>query len=71
MKHAHDVNCPVLLQICQKDQLVPVESIEETGRILGQRAEIRRYPIGHFDIYFGKTLETSVHDQIEFFRKHL
>jgi acetyl esterase/lipase len=71
IKYAQDVRCPVLLQICEKDELVSVESIEETGRILGQYAEIRRYPIGHFDVYFGKNLETSINDQIEFYRKHL
>jgi len=71
IKYAHDVRCPVLLQICQKDELLSVESIEETGRILGRYAEIRRYPIGHFDVYFGKNCENSINDQIEFYRKHL
>lgn len=71
IKYAQDVRCPVLLQICEKDQLVSVESIEETGRIMGQRAEIKRYPLGHFDVYFGKNHETSVRDQIEFFKKRL
>ena len=71
IKYARDVRCPVLLQICQKDELLSVESIEETGRILGRYAEIRRYSIGHFDVYFGKNLETSINDQIEFYRKHL
>ncbi|MBW1783090.1 MAG: alpha/beta fold hydrolase [Deltaproteobacteria bacterium] len=71
IKYAHEVRCPVLLQICEKDQLVSLKSIEETGRILGQRADIRRYPIGHFDVYFGKNYETSVQDQIAFFKKHL
>jgi hypothetical protein len=71
IKFAQDVRCPVLLQICQKDELVSVKSIEETGQILGQYAEIKRYPIGHFDVYFGKNRETSINDQIEFYRKHL
>jgi uncharacterized protein len=71
MKYAHDVQCPVLLQICENDRLVSVKSIEETGRILGQHAQIVRYPIGHFDLYFGKNFEAGIRDQIEFFRKHL
>jgi hypothetical protein len=71
IKYAREVRCSVLLQICEKDELVSVESIEETGRILGQHAEIKRYPIGHFDVYFGKNLETSISDQIEFYSKHL
>jgi len=71
IKYAQDVRCPVLLQICEKDELLSVESIEETGQILGQYAEIRRYPIGHFDVYFGKNRENSINDQIEFYMKHL
>jgi uncharacterized protein len=71
IEYARDVSCPVLLQICQKDELTSVDSIEETGRILGRSVEIKRYPIGHFDVYLGKNLEISTNDQIEFFRKHL
>jgi fermentation-respiration switch protein FrsA (DUF1100 family) len=71
IKYAHDVRCPVFLQICEKDQLVPVKSVEETGKILAQHARIVRYPIGHFDVYFGKNFDRSVRDQIDFFRKHL
>ena len=71
IKYAQDVRCQVLLQICEKDELLSVESIEETGQILGQYAEIRRYPIGHFDVYFGKNRENSINDQIEFYMKHL
>ena len=29
IKYAHDVRCPVLLQICEKDRLVSLESIEK------------------------------------------
>lgn len=69
--YAAHVRCPVLLQICQKDELLPVESIEETGRILGPYGEIKRYPMGHFDVYFGSNRENCTNDQIEFYRKHL
>jgi fermentation-respiration switch protein FrsA (DUF1100 family) len=69
--YAHLVRCPVLLQICDHDTLVPVSSVEETARILGDLAEVKHYPLGHFDIYTGKGFEQSVHDQIAFFQKHL
>jgi len=71
IKYAQDVRCPVLLQICQHDELAIPESIEETGRILGKLAVIKRYPIGHFDIYSGKNWEKSISDQIEFYRNNL
>lgn len=69
--HAKDVQCPVLIQICEKDNLVSMSSALETANILGEYAEVKQYPIGHFDIYLGENFEKSVGDQIEFFKKHL
>ena len=34
-------------------------------------AELRRYPIDHFDIYSGDPFERAVNDQIDFLRRHL
>lgn len=69
--YASRVRCPVLLQICDHDTLVSLQSLEETAKILGTRAEVKHYPIGHFDIYTGSGFEEGVQDQIAFFRKHL
>jgi fermentation-respiration switch protein FrsA (DUF1100 family) len=71
LEHAQDVRCPVLLQVCERDNLVDPSSADETARRLGERADMRRYPIGHFEIYQGTWFETAVRDQLEFFRKHL
>ncbi len=68
---AKKVRCPVLLQICENDELAPIGAAEETARRLGGLAEVKRYPIGHFDIYVGDNFERSVSDQLEFFRRHL
>jgi uncharacterized protein len=38
---------------------------------LGKYAEVKHYPIGHFDIYMGDNFERSVRDQIAFFKKNL
>jgi fermentation-respiration switch protein FrsA (DUF1100 family) len=69
--YAKDVQCPVLLQICEKDNLVSEESYIKTSEILGYFAEVKKYPIGHFDVYTGESFEKAVSDQIEFFKKHL
>jgi len=69
--NAKEVQCPVLIQICEKDNLVSMESALETAKILGDYAEVKRYPIGHFDIYSGENFERSVEDQVAFFRRHL
>ena len=69
--HAKDVECPVLLQVCEEDNLVSMGSALRTAEILGEHAELKRYPIGHFDIYTGEGFERAVGDQIEFFTRHL
>jgi len=69
--HAKDVKCPMLLQICEKDNLVSKNSYQGTAKILGKLVDLKIYPIGHFDIYDGKYFEKAVSDQIAFFKKHL
>ena len=71
VKHAQNVRCPVLLQICEHDNITPKSVAEETEKQLGKYAEAIYYPIGHFDIYIGDNFEKAVSDQLEFFKKHL
>jgi fermentation-respiration switch protein FrsA (DUF1100 family) len=71
VKKAQNVRCPVLLLICEDDDLAPVSAAEEAADRLGNLAEVKRYPIGHFDIYIGRNFERSVSDQLEFLSKHL
>lgn len=71
VKHARNVRCPVLLQICEHDSIVPKSAAEETEKELGEYAEVIYYPIGHFDIYVGENFEKAVGDQLNFFKKYL
>jgi len=71
ISYAKDVQCPVLLQICEKDNLVSKSSYLRTSKILGKYAEVKIYPIGHFDTYVEKNFEKAVSDQLAFFKKHL
>ena len=71
VKHAQKVRCPVLLQICDNDTLTPISAAQETENRLGKYADVKHYPIGHFDIYNGSNLEKSVSDQLDFFWEHL
>jgi pimeloyl-ACP methyl ester carboxylesterase len=71
VNHAGEVQCPTLLQFGENDDLIPIGAVEKTAEILGDLAEVKRYPIGHFDIYTGGPYETSVADQTAFFKKHL
>ena len=63
---ADKVRCPVLLQICEHDPVTPPSIVEDANRRLGPRAEIVRYPIGHFDIYQGMNFEQAVAAQVKF-----
>ncbi|MBU8934278.1 MAG: alpha/beta fold hydrolase [candidate division Zixibacteria bacterium] len=69
VKHIRNVSCPVLIQICDHDSLAPIGT--ETEEELRKYAEVKRYPIGHFDIYIGSHFEKAVGDQLEFFKNHL
>lgn len=69
--HAPRVRCPVLVQVCEHDSVAPASAAEKTLAALGAYGEARRYPIGHFEPYFGAHFERSVADQVEFLRRHL
>ena len=71
VNHARNVRCPVLLQICDHDNVTPPSAVQQTTDQLGQYAEVKHYPIGHFDIYLDANFEQAMTDQVEFFRKHL
>jgi hypothetical protein len=61
----------VLVQICEKDSVAPARAAEHAVQRLGRRAEVKRYPIGHFEPYFGAHFERSVADQLDFLGRHL
>jgi len=68
-KQIQNIRCPVLVQICDHDSLAPISA--ETEKELRKYAEVKRYPIGHFDIYVGDDFERAVCDQLDFFNRHL
>jgi fermentation-respiration switch protein FrsA (DUF1100 family) len=61
---------PLLACVCDRDSLCPAE---RTVRLVSRapRAEVRRYPIGHFDIYTGEPFERAVREQTEFYLRVL
>lgn len=67
---AKKVKCPALLQICETDTVAPVAAVEKAAKKM-PKAEVVRYPVGHFDVYFGEAFERSVADQAKFLQKHL
>lgn len=68
---ASRVRCPVLLQVGEHDAVAPAAAIERVARRIGSRAEVRRYPAGHFDVYVEPWLTPNIDDQVAFLTKHL
>jgi uncharacterized protein len=68
---AADLPCPILFQIADRDAICPPAAIEKAAWEATGRAEVRRYPLGHFDIYVGEGRERSIADQLYFLRRHL
>jgi dienelactone hydrolase len=63
--------CPILVQIADKDSVAPVKAAQDAVWRATGRAELRTYPIGHFDIYRGAPFERAVADQLHFLGRHV
>jgi len=63
--------CPILVQVGDRDAVVPVKAAEDAAFRATGRAEVRTYPIGHFDACVGAAFERVMDDQLHFLRRHL
>ncbi len=63
--------CPLLVQIADRDSIAPPQAAQDAAWLATGRAEVRSYPIGHFDIYRGPPFERAVADQLHFLGRHL
>ena len=64
------LGCPILFCLCDGDSLAPAKRSAKLGA-KAPRAEIKRYPGGHFEIYVGEPFEQAVADQTDFLVRHL
>ena len=67
---AGHVSCPLLMCVCDRDAVCPVEPAVRAAA-LAPAGELCRYDAEHFDIYFGELFERAMRDQIEFLRRHV
>ena len=64
------MRCPIRFCVCDRDAFAPAEAtVRHAHR--APLAEVKRYPIGHFDIYLGEPFERAVADQTEFLVRHM
>jgi dienelactone hydrolase len=64
------LHCLILLCVCDHDTVAPAEATLKYAQTAAN-AVIKRYPIGHFDIYFDAPFERAVADQLTFLQQHL
>jgi pimeloyl-ACP methyl ester carboxylesterase len=69
-RHARRIRCPLLICAAEHDNLTPPGPAMRAAARAPQ-GELRRYPVGHFDLYAGAWFETAVADQVEFLTRHL
>jgi pimeloyl-ACP methyl ester carboxylesterase len=70
-RQAGELPCPILIQIADRDAIVPAKAAQDAAWLATGRAEVRTYPIGHFDIYRGAPFEKALADQLLFLARHL
>ncbi len=68
---ADKLPCPILILIADRDSVAPAKAAQDAAWRATGRAEVRTYPIGHFDIYNGAPFERAVADELHFLRRHL
>jgi len=71
MDYVNDVKCPVLLLVCEKDNLVSENSYARAVKILDEYAVVKKYPVDHFGLYAGEYFEKSIKEQISFLNENL
>lgn len=69
-RRASQVRCPILFCVCDTDTVAPAKAtLRHAAK--APRGEVRRYPVGHFDIYVGEHFERVVTDQLAFLQTHV
>ena len=69
-RRTRDVRCPILFCVCDADSVAPADATLRHAAKAPQ-GTIRRYPVGHFDIYMGDDFERVVADQLDFLTAHV
>jgi fermentation-respiration switch protein FrsA (DUF1100 family) len=69
-KAAKDISCPVLVQIADFDQSAPPYAAAKAA--FAAQAEVRHYPVDHFDLFPGKPYHrAAVEHAVAFLSRHL
>ena len=70
VRKAARIQAPLLVQIGERDGMVPLPPIEKVSARV-PRAELVRYPIDHFGCFWPEHIDHVAHDQLDFLERHL
>jgi len=65
-RFASRVRFPLLVQIGEHDAVAPPAAAHRAAVRAGRHAEVRTYPVNHFDVYDGVWQREALADQVEF-----
>jgi cephalosporin-C deacetylase-like acetyl esterase len=68
---ASRLRTPHLVQIGDNDAVAPPAAAHAAAGKAGRYAEVRTYPVDHFDVYDGRWQREALADQLEFLERHL
>lgn len=66
-----ELACPILIQVAERDSIVPAGAAEAAAWRAKGRSEMRTYPCAHFQIYVGEWRDRAIADQLLFLRRHV
>ncbi|MGV9870167.1 alpha/beta hydrolase [Rhodococcus koreensis] len=68
---ARHLTCPILVQIGTHDRIAPPAAARRTAAKAGPLAQLREYPVDHFDVYQGPWQQQALADQLAFLHRVL
>ncbi|MEU4418701.1 alpha/beta hydrolase, partial [Nocardia salmonicida] len=71
IRFASRLRAPLLVQVGDADHVAPPAPARRTASLAGGRAEVRSYPVDHFDVYDGRAQKQALLDQVEFLEEVL
>ncbi|PVC76127.1 alpha/beta fold hydrolase [Streptomyces sp. CS081A] len=71
VRHAGRLTCPILVQVGTDDHVAPPDAARRTARKAGTWAQLREYPVDHFDVYDGSWQKLALADQLAFLSRAL
>ncbi|WP_419811711.1 alpha/beta hydrolase [Bacterioplanoides sp.] len=64
------IQAPILFCICDQDSVAPAAATRRYAQQAPQ-ADIKHYPLGHFDIYKGTAFQQVIQDQLDFLQRQV